>query len=237
MAFKTVKNNISCVIPFYNEETNSIRRIIRVLLSCKLIQKITVVDDGSESRETFELLKDIFSCYPQIKIVRLSKNYGKSFAVKFGISLCFSENILLLDADLKNIEATEINRAIEEFTTQELDMVVLRRVKSLPLIKLIRADTLLSGERIIKKSHLQNVLRSDVEGYQLELATNQYFVENSLLYKCKWSPSSAVNDYKHRKHKFFKGIFKDLKMYSEIIRYIGFGNFKRQVLHFCKQKV
>ena len=115
-------------------------------------------------------------------------------------------------------------------------MVILRRVNSLPLLKLIRADTLLSGERIIKKEHLRKVLKSSVDGYQLEVAINQYFLKNNSQYKCFWSASSAVNDYKHKKNKFLKGIAKDLLMYWGLIRYVGFRNFANQIFRFCKQQ-
>ena len=237
MAFKTIKNNISCVIPFYNEDIVCLRKTINILLEIEQVDKIIVVDDGSELRITYEFLKDFFFKNSKVKIVRLSKNYGKSFAVKFGISLSFSQNIFLLDADLKKLDKDQIIVALNEFKTQDLDMVILRRKNSLPLIKMLRGDVLLSGERIIKKSHLQNILRSNVEGYQLELATNQYFMENSLLYKCKWSPSSAKNDYKHKKDRFLKGIVKDLKMYFNIINYVGLLNFKKQISSFCKERI
>jgi hypothetical protein len=116
-------------------------------------------------------------------------------------------------------------------------MVVLRRIKISFLPKIIRADTLLSGERILRKTDLINIIQSGVKGYELEVATNQYFIENNLEKKCFWSPSSAVNNYKYKKFKFFKGIFKDLKMYINIIKYVGFRNYVNQVLRFCKKNV
>ena len=232
-----MKNNLTCIIPFYNEDVDNLQKIIRILSCMNQINNIVVIDDGSDSAETYNFLKNNFSYNPNIKIARLARNYGKSFAIKFGLSFCFNQNVLLLDADLKNLDIREIYNAIMSFRLLELDMVVLRNVNSSPLIKLIRADTLLSGQRIIKKTHLSKILKSGIEGYELELSTNQYFIDNNLWHKCKWSPSSALNNYKYRKHGFFKGIFKDLKMYYEIINYVGFGNFRRQILGFCKQKV
>ncbi len=94
--------------------------------------------------------------------------------------------------------------------------------------ELIRADTLLSGERIIKKEHLKKVLKTDVEGYQLEVAINQYFINNNLEEGCFWTSSSAVNNYKFNKLSFVKGFFKEVKMYFDIIRYVGIRNFITQ---------
>ncbi len=78
---------------------------------------------------------------------------------------------------------------------------------------------------------------SGVDGYELEVATNQYFIDNKLQHKCFWSPSSALNNYKFRKLKFLKGILKDLKMYCNLIKYIGIRNYFNQVFNFCKINV
>jgi glycosyltransferase involved in cell wall biosynthesis len=237
MEYQSLKSNVTCIIPFYNEDLKNIKNAIKTARIVSHITNVVVVDDGSDSRENYEFLHEKFALKPDVKIVRLSKNYGKSFAIKFGLSLSFNDNILLLDADLKNVKVREITNAITRFKLLDLDMVILRRVNSLPLLKLIRADTLLSGERIIKKEHLRKVLKSSVDGYQLEVAINQYFLKNNSQHKCFWSASSAVNDYKHRKNKFSKGIVKDLLMYRGLIRYVGFMNFVKQILHFCKQEV
>jgi hypothetical protein len=117
-----------------------------------------------------------------------------------------------------------------------LELLILRRINSSRLVKLIRADTILSGERIIKRKHLINVLQSGVKGYELEVGTNQYFINNDLQEKCLWSKSSALNNYKHKKQNFFKGILKDSRMYFNLIKYIGIGNFKRQISGFCKKE-
>ena len=235
-----MKNNsdkVTCIIPFYNENTRTIVDIIITLINVEEIDKIVLVDDGSVSKKTFNFLKNKCSEYKKIKVVRLQNNNGKSFAVKFGLAYTRNENIFLLDADLKNLDKEEISESINKFFLLNLEMLILRRVKSLPLVKFIRADTLLSGERIVKKSHLKKILISGVDGYQLEVATNQYFINNNLQKKCYWSPSSAVNNYKFKKLKFLKGIFKDLKMYIDLIKYIGVKNYYKQVSSFCKENV
>jgi len=234
---KIDSNKATCVIPFYNENTRTIVDIIITLLNVEEIDKIVIVDDGSVSKKTFNFLKNKCSENKNITVLRLAKNYGKSFAVRFGLTFTSNENIFLLDADLKNLDQEEISESINKFVLLNLEMLILRRVNSLPLVKLIRADTLLSGERIIKKSHLKKILMSGVDGYELEVATNQYFIDNKLQHKCFWSPSSAVNNYKYKKFKFFKGMFKDLKMYFNIIKFVGFDNYINQISKFCKHNV
>jgi glycosyltransferase involved in cell wall biosynthesis len=237
MGYTSIKDDITCIIPFYNEDAKNLLKIINTASSIGQISNIIVVDDGSISKSTFYFLKKSLSLNKKVKLVRHKKNQGKAFAVKFGLSFAFTDNVILLDADIKNLDKYQVLGAIIKFKSLDLDMLILRRIESLPLVKLIRADTLLSGERIIKVKHLQKILSTDVEGYQLEVATNQYFMENTLHNRCSWSASHAVNNYKFRKFKFIKGMGKDLKMYFNLINYIGLRNFVKQVLFFCKETI
>jgi len=230
------KNNITCVIPFYNENAETIYQTVCAISKLPEVGNFVLIDDGSKSKKTYNDLCSLLLKKGNIRIVRLKKNRGKSFAVKYSFRLGLKENLLLVDADLKNVNEKEISVAIKKFNLHKLDMVILRRVKASFLVKLIRADTLLSVERIIKKKHLINILKSNVNGYQLEVATNQYLINKGLEHKCFWSPSSAVNNYKYKKLKFVKGIFKDLRMYVNLVRYIGVGNFKNQISLFCKKQ-
>jgi glycosyltransferase involved in cell wall biosynthesis len=239
MKYKSIINNLTCIIPFYNEDADNVRKTVETIFEVKQIHKILLVDDGSDSEETFKFLKDYFSLDENVEIVRLDKNYGKSFAVRYGLYNvdAYCENIILLDADLKNIDSEEIINAIINYRLFNLDMLILRRINSSSLVKLFRADTLLSGERIIKKKHLYEILNSPLEGYELEIATNQYFIQNNLQAKCRWAKSSAVNNYKYRKLKIVKGLLKDVKMHIGIVKYVGVRNYIKQISSFCKKTV
>lgn len=229
--------NVTCIIPFYNEDGHNLLKIIYIVMQIPEVYDVVVVDDGSESKRTFNLLKKILTHKHPVRLVRLDDNFGKSFAINHGLRRASNENILLIDADLRDLDKKEISKAIKKFNILDLELLILRRVKSSLLVKLIRADTLLSGERIIKKKHLINILQSGVKNYELEVATNQYFIKNNLQEKCFWSKNSATNNYKYKKHNFFKGIFKDIKMYVSLINYVGIRNFKKQISEFCKNEV
>jgi glycosyltransferase involved in cell wall biosynthesis len=231
------KKNVTCIIPFYNEEGYNLLKIICVIMQIPEVNDIVIVDDGSESKSTFNLLKKILTFKHPIRLIRLDQNFGKSFAISHGLRLASNNNILLIDADIKDLDKKEISKAIKKFNLLDLELIILRRVNSSKFVKLIRADTLLSGERIIKKNHLINILQSGVKNYELEVATNRYFIKNDLLEKCFWSKSSALNNYKYNKYNFFIGIFNDIKMYVNLIKYVGIINFKKQIFEFCKHEV
>jgi glycosyltransferase involved in cell wall biosynthesis len=233
----TDKSKFTCVIPFYNEFFETVVKNVREILKVKEIDLIVLIDDGSKSIATYEILKTVFVNRPNILIKRLENNFGKTFAIHHALNFVPDGNVFLCDSDLKNLDNQEISNAITKYDLLNLKMLILRRLKISFLPKIIRADTLLSGERILHKTDLKNIIQSGVKCYELEVATNQYFINNNLEKACFWSASSAINNYKYKKFKFFKGIFKDLKMYFNVIKFIGFNNYKNQVSNFCKNNV
>lgn len=92
---------LSIVIPAYNEE-NRIKNtllIIRDFIEEKNINsEIIIVNDGS-SDKTSEIVEKIRHKIPNLKLVDLSKNSGKGFAVKRGIEESRGKLILFTDAD------------------------------------------------------------------------------------------------------------------------------------------
>lgn len=228
------QNNVSCIIPFYNEEEWTLRIIVFSVLAVPEITQVILIDDGSKSKKVFNAMVRTFKNRYPVKILRIKSNLGKSSAVSYALNKSQNKNILLIDADLENLKISEIKKAIKKFQEDSLDMVILKRTISLPLVKLFRFNTLFSGERIIKKSHLTKILSTGLKGFQLEIGINQYFIEKKLQNKCGWSPSSAVNNYKFKKIGFLKGLYKDYKMHKDLIKYIGLRNYINQVFNFCK---
>ena len=231
------KSKFTCIIPFYNECFESVFSNVREVLKVKEIDLLVIVDDGSKSIDTYEILISIYSNSPNILIKRLENNFGKTFAIHHALNYVPDGNVFLCDSDLKNLDTQERSNAISKYDLLNLNMLILRRINVSFFPKIIRADTLLSGERILSKKDLVKIIQSGVKGYQLEVATNQYFLKNNLRKNCFWSPSSAVNNYKYKKFKFFKGMFKDLKMYFNIIKFVGFDNYINQISKFCKHNV
>ena len=74
------KIEISVVIPVFNEEDCVGPLCETVRKACRCLQssyEIILVDDGSRDR-TFELLREIHEQDPDIKVVRLCRNFGSS---------------------------------------------------------------------------------------------------------------------------------------------------------------
>ena len=89
-----------------------------------------------------------------MKFIRLNKNVGKSGAILEGLKQAKGNFILLLDADLRNLNHIEINNAIKAIgETSDVDMLILRRIKAPLLVKITRGDVLSSLGSSLRHQH------------------------------------------------------------------------------------
>ena len=94
---------ISCVVPVYNESAN-VQTFFAALQSClrKLTQRfeIIVVDDGSRDN-TIEEIMSLPQGY-NVKLLTLSRNFGKETALTAGLEHCSGDVAIILDADFQH---------------------------------------------------------------------------------------------------------------------------------------
>ncbi|MBD3204648.1 glycosyltransferase [Candidatus Woesearchaeota archaeon] len=228
---KSMTKFCSCIIPFHNEH-KTIIPVLEEISKVKLFHKIICVNDGSTDSSP-NLVKKFF---PEVVLINLKKNSGKTNAVKKGLELVNSEFVLLIDADLKNLKSEEISRTILKMkNSSNVDMIILKRLNSSFHIKLFRANTVLSGERIIKADDLGNILKKNIHGYLLEFAINEYMIKNNK--KVFWTPSSAVNSFRAKKWGIKKSIKTNLNMLIAFSKYPGLKNLIIQSLTFAKNRI
>ncbi len=95
---------ISLIIPMYNEEDNIetlFKRVIDTLEKLKLTYEIICVNDGSKDR-TLEILINYHQTNQAIKVVNLSRNFGKDIALTAGIDCAHGNAVIPIDADLQD---------------------------------------------------------------------------------------------------------------------------------------
>ncbi|MGD9488338.1 MAG: glycosyltransferase family 2 protein [Calditrichaceae bacterium] len=115
--------DLSIVIPLYNE-VDSLALLTEGIVSQinSLAKKFEIIfiDDGS-SDGSFEELMKLKKGYPEIRIIRFRKNYGKSAALSEGFKRANGEIVITMDADLQD-DPAEIPKLIEKIENG-LDLV------------------------------------------------------------------------------------------------------------------
>ena len=94
---------VDIVIPAYNEEGNiarAIETLFERLASLPYRFELIVVDDGSHDR-TAEIAASYVGRYP-VRVVRLTRNFGKENALLAGLDLARGAATILMDADLQH---------------------------------------------------------------------------------------------------------------------------------------
>ncbi len=118
---------LSVIIPFLNEREvlpACHERLRRVLNTLGLSYEIVFVDDGS-SDGSAEYLQTLLREERGIKLVRLSRNFGKEAAMTAGIEHASGAAVILLDADLQ--DPPEAIPAMVRAWKEGADVVSMRR--------------------------------------------------------------------------------------------------------------
>jgi len=122
IALKNKAVFISCVVPVYNEDAlieKFAANLQQVLRSLTDKFEIIIVDDGSRDH-TLEKIKHLPKEY-QVKVLGLSRNFGKEVALTAGIEHSSGDVVILLDADFQH--PVEILPAFLQHWAQGYDMV------------------------------------------------------------------------------------------------------------------
>ncbi|MDJ0730449.1 MAG: glycosyltransferase family 2 protein [Crocosphaera sp.] len=95
---------ISVIIPCYNEQEGLdqlFKRLLAILNSLNLSYEVVCIDDGSKD-QTLKYLIDYHRRYPEIKVISLSRNFGKDIALTAGLENAQGKAIIPIDADLQD---------------------------------------------------------------------------------------------------------------------------------------
>ncbi|MEW6494055.1 MAG: glycosyltransferase family 2 protein [Cyanobacteriota bacterium] len=95
---------LSVIVPLYNEELNIdylFERLTFVLNRLNMAYEIVCVNDGSRDK-TLERLIEYHDQNPTIKVVNLSRNYGKEVALSAGLDYAKGRAVVPIDADLQD---------------------------------------------------------------------------------------------------------------------------------------
>src|SRR5882762_5131212 len=95
---------ISVVIPLYNEGSH-LRELLADLkralqdVGCRF--EVVLVDDGS-SDDTWTKVKDEARIWPDLRAIRLSRNFGKELALCAGLERARGDAVIVMDGDCQH---------------------------------------------------------------------------------------------------------------------------------------
>ncbi|MFC1726940.1 glycosyltransferase family 2 protein [Patescibacteria group bacterium] len=173
------KPTVSVVICAYNEE-KYLGQTISSALKCPTAEEIIVVNDGSTDK-TKNVLK---SFKDKIISVSYKKNKGKGYAFSKGIKAANGQIIVMLDADLKNLQEKHLKKMVKPILKRETNFV---------LVQLHKKNLLLSltGQRAYLKELLVPYLSI--------IKNSRYGLETYLndIYKIRWGKTVKLSDLGH----------------------------------------
>ena len=129
---------LSCVIPAYNEAESlpHLWAALQPVLTAFPDWEVVVVSDGSTDG-TVSWMKELATHNPNLKLVDLRRNRGKSAALMAGFAAATGDVIVTLDADLQD-DPTEIPKLVAALDEQNADMVGgWKQKRHDPLVKVI----------------------------------------------------------------------------------------------------
>ena len=98
------QSSLSVVLPMHNEALGLDRlfeRVVPALTALGMPFEIIAVDDGSRD-DTLARLKVFLKSIPQLKIVALSRNFGKEIGVTAGLGHTSGDVVVVMDSDLQH---------------------------------------------------------------------------------------------------------------------------------------
>lgn len=100
----TITPRLSIVVPFYNESLNVghfFERLLPVLAGLDLPWEVVCINDGSRD-DTLDRLIATHEAEPRIKVLDLSRNFGKEPALSAGLAHALGDAVIPMDADLQH---------------------------------------------------------------------------------------------------------------------------------------
>lgn len=236
-----MKQSVSVIIPAFNEAT-TITNPIQSALDTKGVDQIVIIDDGSHD-ETASIVREYLGQHPtdtQVDFIVHDQNKGKSAAIQTALSHITAPTVLMLDADIKDLQPTVLEAFITAYFERDARMAIYYKYDEHGLTEKIvdmitGAEMLLCGERLVETQILRDLSELESLGYALEIRLNQYCIDHQkkiLLFRGPYF--YHVIKQKKQNYSQLSGLWANVKMTKQIIAKSSIGTYFRQKRYFSK---
>jgi len=195
----------AAIIPAYNEE-RTIGAIIEAVSQVPLICETIVVSDGSTDN-TAQVARSY-----NAKVIELAENMGKGGAMAVGVNQTDADIVLFLDADLVGLQPHHVVDLVLPVADGRAEMTVgvfEHGRLATDLAQLIAPY--LSGQRAVKKSHLE------LTRFGVEVALTR-FAKTAGISVAEVELKDMTHIMKEEKLGVFRGFLARIRMYWEIAK-------------------
>ncbi|MCA0922569.1 glycosyltransferase family 2 protein [Pseudooceanicola nanhaiensis] len=216
---------LSCIIPAYNEAPR-IARVLEVTLAAPGIDEVIVVDDGSADRTA--AIAESFDD-PRLRVIRLTRNGGKTRAVAEGLTVARGAYVMFLDSDLTGLTPAHLSQLAAPVLEGRAGASISLRGNAPRTWHLLGLDYI-SGERVMPRALLLDEIAAldRLPRFGLEVFMNRLWIAAGLeIAVVNWP--DVASPMKHEKYGLIVGIRADAGMMRDIFRTIGPMTVLRQI--------
>lgn len=143
---KKEKVTISIVSPAHNESVGIelfASAIANTFSQIALNWELIFIDDGSTD-DTWTQIQDLSRTNPKVRGIKLSKNYGKDWAIQAGLRAATGEAVIVMDSDLQH-PVSVITDLLNEWTNG-FDIVIAKKTSRPDQSTIVKAGANLWGK-------------------------------------------------------------------------------------------
>jgi glycosyltransferase involved in cell wall biosynthesis len=203
---------VSCILPAFNEGPR-IANVLRAVLAHPLIDEVIVVDDGSGDDTAA-----VAAGFPQVRLIRLAQNGGKTRAMGVGIAQARGRHVLFIDSDLGGLGEAALSALILPVLQGRADVAISLRHNAPAPWHWIGLDYI-SGERMLRRDLLANRLGElqALPRFGFEVWMNAVFVQQKArLAIVPWD--QVDSPLKSKKFGLRAGIGADIRMMNDLFK-------------------
>ncbi|TGD43889.1 glycosyltransferase [Pseudotabrizicola sediminis] len=212
----------TCLIPAHNEAAR-IAGVLAAVQGHPMIQSVVVVDDGSGD-DTAAIARAA-----AVQVLRLFPNRGKSAALAHALARVRTSHVLLLDADLTGLGATDLSRLMAPVAEGQADVALSLRGNAPRVWHWLGVDYI-TGERVLPMWLIRPLLpgMKALPRFGVEVFLNTHIQAAGLSVAIvRWARVSSPS--KAQKTGWRAGILADIGMMRDILVTVSITTTFRQI--------